>query len=498
MTLPIPLVPHKDIFKVIRNSTSSDQQIYLVGGAVRDVFLKKTTHDLDFTLTTNAIEICREVANKINGAFYILDEKRKTARIVLENKDGSRQHLDFATLRGNSINEDLLGRDYTINAMALSIYNFNELIDPLKGLSDLNERKLRACSKDSINEDPVRILRAARLSVAFNLFIEPETKKLITGSINNLTEVSQERIRDEIFRILNGPKPGTAFNILDRMGVLDTILPEIQSMTERNTESPNIGKILTSKFSALTQLKNILQVLSIIYDPETAMNWVYGYISIRLGRYRQKIHTHFLSHSNTERTRQSLLLFTSLFCKSGETRKNWSEGYRNSTKEYVHSNTGIIACFRAKELRLSNTEINAISTILNYFNEPYILSKTKKPPTDLEIYHFFKSSNSLGIDICLISLAHTIAQFGYSMPKDIWINLVNTIQILFESWWFNRDEKISPKPLINGDNLLSVLKLNPGPIIGEILEAVKEAQVIGEVSTSDEALDFARSWLLEN
>ncbi len=498
MNLPLPLRPHRDILKSIWNLTTSDNQIYIVGGAVRDTFLKKTTHDLDFTLASNAIEICRQVANKINGAFYVLDENRKTARIILTKEDNSRQHIDFSTFRGNSIEEDLHCRDFTINAMALPVSNLERLIDPLAGLKDLQERRLRACSGDSIVEDPVRILRAVRLSGAYSLFIEPDTKKLITGSIKKLSEVSPERIRDEIFRILDSPKPATAMAILDKLGALDWILPGIQFFQPDLGASPEEVKGFNSRFSTLEQLKNILQVLSIVYDPETAMNLVYGYLSVRLGRYRQKLHYHFFSHSNPERTRQSLLLFSSLFSNPTWNKKIQPEVYDGSDEGDVGTCTNKTAIFQAKELRLSNLEINNISTLIKNLDEPYFLSLRKERLTNRDIYRFFKHSNSLGIDICLLSLAHTIAQSGPSLQKEIWINLVDTIQILFESWWFNRDEIISPKPLINGDTLMSELKLDPGPLIGEVLEAVREAQASGEVSDVIEAIGFAESWLSDN
>ena len=144
------------------------------------------------------------------------------------------------------------------------------------------------------------------------------------------------------------------------------------------------------------------------------------------------------------------------------------------------------------------SEINNISTIIENLDEPYSLSLMKEEPQNQQIYRYFNKTNSLGIDICLLSLAHTIAQYGPSIPKNIWINLVNTIQVLCESWWYCREEKISPRPLINGDNLISEFNITPGPLVGEILEAVREAQAIGKVSNVNEAIGFAEAWLSDN
>ena len=135
------------------------QDIYLVGGAMRDMLRNRLSHDLDFALPANGIALARRVANALNADFMVLDEERDTGRVIFSDTDGSRTFLDFATYRnGSTLEADLRARDFTMNAIAYDIHA-QTIIDPLNGASDLRAKIIRACSPTSLHDDPVRILR---------------------------------------------------------------------------------------------------------------------------------------------------------------------------------------------------------------------------------------------------------------------------------------------------------------------------------------------------
>ena len=141
----------------IRRLFPPDTAIYLVGGAVRDALLEKTSHDLDFAVARNARAAARHVADSLRVAYYPLDDERDTGRVVTLQPDGSRQVMDFALLQGADIYSDLSARDYTINAMALDLRHPEQLIDPLGGAADLRSRQLRTLFGNS----PGRMTRCA-------------------------------------------------------------------------------------------------------------------------------------------------------------------------------------------------------------------------------------------------------------------------------------------------------------------------------------------------
>ncbi|MDP2776696.1 MAG: DUF5678 domain-containing protein, partial [Anaerolineales bacterium] len=214
MPIPFSLPP---LIDKIKDTLPADQEIYLVGGAVRDLLTSRLSHDFDFALPSNGISIARKVANALGADFMPLDDERDTGRVVLTDQDGTRIYLDFATYRGANLAEDLRARDFTINAMAYNLRD-NTIIDPMEGASDIRAKVIRACSPTSLSDDPVRILRAVRQAAAFGFRIEKNTRELMKQGADQVGSVSAERLRDEIFKMLNGPKADTSIRALEMLG----------------------------------------------------------------------------------------------------------------------------------------------------------------------------------------------------------------------------------------------------------------------------------------
>ena len=172
----------------------------LVGGSVRDLLLKKLSQkpDLDFVLPINAIKFSENLSKKINATFIKLDEKRDIARLVVNGWT-----LDFARQVGESLEDDLLRRDFRINAIALRLEGNPEIFDPTGGIDDLKSKKIVAISEKNLIEDPLRILRGFRLMCELNFDLEKETKRFLKNNIEKLSNVAPERIKMEILKIVN-------------------------------------------------------------------------------------------------------------------------------------------------------------------------------------------------------------------------------------------------------------------------------------------------------
>src|SRR5512140_71383 len=153
--MPIPF-SYSPLIDRVREALPG-QQIYLVGGAVRDILLKRISPDLDFAVPAKGIPLARRAANVLDADFMVLDDERDTGRVIVTEPSGIRTYLDFATYRGSTLDEDLRARDFTMNAIAFNLQD-QTLIDPLNGASDLRNRLIRACSPTSLRDDPVRIL----------------------------------------------------------------------------------------------------------------------------------------------------------------------------------------------------------------------------------------------------------------------------------------------------------------------------------------------------
>jgi putative nucleotidyltransferase with HDIG domain len=487
-----------ELLKRVTAILPEDTPVYLVGGAVRDAMLSIPTHDLDFTLSHDALRIARQVANALGGAYYPLDPERETGRVILSDSQGNRLALDFAAFRGLDLEGDLRDRDFTINAMAIEIHNPNILIDPLGGAGDLRQKLLRSCSRQAFKNDPVRILRSIRQAVALDLHILSTTQELMRQAIPDLERVSPERLRDEFFRILDDPKAATALRTMDILGVLDKLLPELTDLKGVTQSPPHINDVWTHTLDTIQKLYAVLNVLAPLHDPDKEANWTMGLISLRLGRYRKQLSRHMAQTVNPDRSLKSLLMMAGLYHDIGKPASlHVEEGGRR--RFFGHEQIGAeIAGQRADWLRLSRAEIARLQIVIRHHLRPLLLAQIGAIPSRRAIYRFFRDTGPAGVDICFLSLADTLATHGPGLDHDVWAWQVDIVRALLEAWWEKPAESVSPPTLLTGSDLIEEFKMKPGPRIGELLAALREAQAIGEIQDREQALLFTRAWLDNN
>lgn len=484
-----------DLLERVRKALPSGLDVYLVGGATRDLLLGQVSHDLDFTLSGDVLAIARHVANTLGAAYYPLDEERDTARVVVIETDGSRKVLDFAALRGPDLESDLRGRDFTINALAVALGAPQKLIDPLGGAADLRVGALRACSAAAFQDDPLRILRGVRLAAAFNFRILPETSRLMRQAANQLPRISPERLRDELFRLLDGPDPSSALRVLDVLGALSFVLPELSALKGVAQSPPHISDVWSHTLDVLQRLENVLSVLALQHDPDLAANLILGLMSVQLGRYRQHIHNHLQTSLNPNRSLRALLLLGALYHDIAKplTRREEPGG---RVRFFEHDLLGAeMVRKRAGALHLSNNESERLKIVVHHHMRPFLLAQAGGLPTRRAIYRFFRDTGPAGVDVCLLSLADVLATYGPTLPQDSWAGHLQVVRALLEAWWEQPAEAVAPPALLDGRELMKTLKLGPGPQIGRLLDAIREAQATGEVRNRQEAFELAQRLL---
>ena len=172
---------------------------YLVGGAVRDFFLGKQTFDRDIVI--NGAEIfAKKIAEKFEGTFIPLDEENKIYRVVLKDKEN---FLDISEIQGNSIEEDLMRRDFTINSIAYDLKNL-EYVDITNGIQDIKDKKLRYIKEENFIDDPLRILRAFRFFATTGFEMDYKLKEVLQKYSNLALNPAKERIHYELMKLFGG------------------------------------------------------------------------------------------------------------------------------------------------------------------------------------------------------------------------------------------------------------------------------------------------------
>ena len=492
--IPDPAVEnYPPLLDKISPALPKNESVYLVGGAVRDMLLNREVHDLDFTLAANGIKTARAVANSLKAKFFPLDDERDTGRVILD-MDGRKIALDFASYRGTNLDTDLMGRDFTVNAIAFEVRS-HQIFDPLGGKMDLKEMKLRSCSPSSIPDDPVRILRAIRLAADLGFEITTETRAGMKKYSSLLVEISPERVRDELFRILEGNKPTSCLRALDMLGALDYILPELSRMKGVTQPAPHQQDVWGH---VLTLCKNLETMFEQLETGKTADrgDLQSDLLSMRIGTLREKINNHLGTELAGNRKRRGLLFLAALYHDAGKpaTKKTDAEGQMHFWGHEVHG--AEVAGTRARYFAMSNDEIRILETVIHnhmrFIFHVNRLVKDGKAPSRRAIYRFFRDSGSAGVELCLLGLADIRATYQETLPEETWAAAMEIAHLFLENWYEKPTESINPPPIVDGDDLMHACHLSPGPQVGELLEAIREAQATGMVKTREEAISLAR------
>lgn len=478
----------RDELQAVVQALPADIPVYLVGGAVRDHLMgRQDIHDFDLVLPGNVLDTARRVADRVGAAYYPLDEKRETARLVFIPERGDRLVMDFASLRGVSLDDDLKERDFTINAMALDLRQPNSLIDPLGGLADLKQKVLRPCSTHTFTDDPIRVLRAVRQAVAFGFRITPECLPLMRQASPLLCQPSPERVRDELLRILDGQNPAAALRILDRLEALDVVLPELSALKGVEQSPPHVTDVWEHTLALVSRLEEVIAVLHSEYDPDQVNNLRLGLVVMHLGRYRKQISQHLENRLNTDRTLRPILFLAALYHDIAKP-VTQSRDQDGRIRFFEHELLGAdMAAQRCQQLRLKKEEVAYVEKIVRHHMRPLLLGHGEQMPTRRAIFRFFRDTGSAGVGICLLSLADMLAIQGIQLSQQEWSHHLQVIRALLEAWWERSAELVAPPSLVTGDDLMQRFNLLPGKQIGELLDAIRESQAEGQVKSAEEA-----------
>ncbi|MBN1426917.1 MAG: hypothetical protein JXB07_00945 [Anaerolineae bacterium] len=437
-------------------------RLYLVGGPVRDALRGRPIHDIDLVTLDDGLDVARYLADRVKGAYYPVDPERRTGRVILREADGQTV-IDVASLRGADLSADLQARDFTINAMAVQLDRLDALIDPLGGQHDLFDAKiLRQCHLKSIAADPIRALRAVRQSLQLGLRMEDATKEAAHAAgialIDEKGKLSQpERTRDELFKLLALPQPGSALRLLHRLDLLDRLIPEgkppgINDMEIRTATVDALGRLLT--------------IISPVRDDNTAADLTLGVSVMILDRYRQQMQTHLGQTFADGRLRSTLVVLGATLSHEDNSAM-WGARLCLSRAE-IHALDGMWQARRFGLMSFPNL-------------------------TDRVIYRYFYNIAEAGIDGLLLSLAEYMASHRPTPDPQTWGKLLEEIVAPPLEAYFNRYQQVvDPLPLLNGSDLQDALGLAPGPRLGRMLRLLREEQAAGELRDKAEALAFAR------
>jgi len=487
---------------------------YLAGGFLRDALLGRPSNDVDLAVAGDPLALAQGVARTLGGHYVLLDEALPTARVVFQDRTSENAgivYFDFCQFRGDDILADLAQRDFTINALALDLqqaigqlvfgpwslvagttdhglrttdYELRTILDPFGGLADLRAGRIRAVHDGVFQDDPVRLLRAVRFVAQLGFQIEPHTQALIRRDSALAPRPAGERVGEEIVKILSTPAAGQHLRLLDSLGLLTVVIPELDSLRGVSQPQEHYWDVFEHSLQTVSAAERLLNSLQVATPPST-LPCITGE-----GRVGERLRAHFAEVLAADRPRAIAFKLAALLHDVAKPQTRSVEP--NGRIRFLnHQIVGLpIVEDVLRRLRLSRREIAVILTVIEHHLRPGQLTD-ETTVSKRAVYRFFRDTGAEGIDILFLSLADHLATRGPLLNAAHWAQHVAMTQAML-TCYLAPEPAAAPVRLITGDDVLA-LGVPSGPRVGELLDQVREAQAAGEVHTREEALAFARA-----
>jgi poly(A) polymerase len=451
-----------------------DQPAWIVGGAVRDAVLGREVTDVDIVLEGDAREAAARLASAIGGPRFCLSDEFETWRLI---DPAGAWHLDVAPLRGATIEADLGKRDFTINALAVPLGDPTAApIDPTGGTADLEARRLRAVSESSFQDDPLRLMRAARIAAGLGFEIDPGTARLAAGSSALAGTPAGERLLGELRLLLAGPDPVRGLALLDGLGATAGVMPEVEEM--RGVEQ-NPNHHLDVHGHTIAVLERLLEIEA---DLE-------GFA----GECAAEVEALLEEPLADEMTRRTALRFGALVHDLG---KPATRGEKAGYITFIgHDRVGadivLGLCGRLRTSRRLAAYLAGITR--NHLRLGFLIHEM--PLGRRRVLEYLRATDPDPVDVTLLTIADRLAARGsgaIAAEAMIQAHLDLAREMIGEGLAWRAGAPRSP---VAGDELAAALGIEPGPELGRLLAEVEAGVFAGEVSSPDDAIALARAAL---
>jgi putative nucleotidyltransferase with HDIG domain len=448
------------------------QPAWVVGGVPRDRALGRDTSDVDLVLAGDVEAAARAVARGARAAVFELSDDFGAWRVVA--RSGAWQ-IDLNPVRGGSLEADLALRDFTVNAVAEPLGG-GPAVDPLGGLDDLAARRLRIAGPEAFAQDPLRVLRMARLAVELELEPDAPTLASARASAPALGRVAAERVFAELRRIVASDRVAEGFMLLEDVGALAVLLPELEAL--RGVDQ--------NRFHHRDVHGHTLEVLEAVVSLQRDPAAVLG------DEHAAAVAARLAEPLADQLTRGDALRLGALLHDVAKpvTRAVLADGrvsFVGHDVEGARMSREILARLRASE----RLRAHVAALARHHLRLGFLVHE--QPLSRRAAYRYLHACEPVEVDVTLLSVADRLATRGDRAEESIARHLDLARELLGDALRWR--EQGQPQVLLRGDRLARELDLPAGPVLGELLAELAEAQYAGEVATPEQALEHARRWL---
>ncbi len=447
------------------NILPSLEGIYLVGGSIRDELSGRKPADYDIACAGDAETIARRIAAGTRGTLVKLGKPGQVIFRVVSGK----KIFDVACLNGQTIEDDLLQRDFTINALAYSLSD-GEVIDCCGGLKDLEKKSIRMVSKEAFTKDPLRLLRAFRIGAAFNFKIEPVTLKAIKKNAGLIVNPAGERIRVELLKLMSAARAYPYLATMADTGLLTALFPEIGCLRGCEQNKYHCYDVFEHTMKSFDCLESLISSAESLKLTAYAQNYLFA-----------------------DQEKTALLKLAILLHDTGKPLSRTSD-IKGEYHFYGHASYGAdLSKQICDRLKMASREKYFIDFIIRHHLRPLYLFtlRLKTELTPKAVMRFFRKCSDYAPYILLHSIADFQAKGGCrdNLFKDFVLELIDDYFIKFKTLQ-------KEAPLITGNDLIQEFGLEPSPLFRKILNYVEDSRLAREISDRASALKLAEQFIL--
>ncbi|MFZ2633266.1 MAG: HDIG domain-containing metalloprotein [Desulfosalsimonadaceae bacterium] len=441
---------------------------YLVGGTVRDMILGIPPKDYDLVTLDDPRQTAGRIAESIAGRVVALGKPGKMVfRVITRGLS-----LDVTPASGASIEEDLKKRDFTVNALAVSLSS-GRLIDLFNGALDLQNKIIRMISVDNLRADPIRLLRAYRLAAFLNFSIDPETGRSIAAEASRISTSAGERVRDELMKLLDTPGAHRYVSQMDDAGLLTAIFPELLPLKACSQNEYHQFDVFEHTMQAVDYLEKLL------HTPENLIP-----------------EHHSLKNVQPAINRWPLLKYAILLHDIGKPQTRSVD--TNGRVHFYHHEQESADMARKinRRLRLSNRQQTYVDFIIRHHLKPLSLFTAfqKDKLSQKAITRFFLKCDDLSTDLFIHAIADILGK-GIAENATAFMEFADHMCKAYSGTFI----PMAGHPrLLNGDDLIREFGLAPSPLFSKILRHVEEERLSQTIRTRDDALSVVKNFLILN
>ena len=448
--------------KIKENFTN---EIYLVGGSVRDYLMGIESHDRDIiVMDEDAKNFSLKLQKLFDATFVPLDEENKIYRLVMSDKIN---YIDITNPVGGTIEKDLMRRDLTINAIAVNI-NSGEVVDISGGVTDIKNKCIHCVNEQNFVDDPLRLLRVYRFQSLYNFSIAPETLSAICKYVELIKKPAFERINYEVLRLFSGRYAHVALENMNKTWLLEEIFPFVKELKQVPPNSHHHLDLLHHSIETVKQIQEI-------YD--NAQDDVKEHLDrVDFGGFSRLAH----------------LKFAGFIHDIGKF-STWTSEEGGRHRFIGHDDVGSkLAGTMLKKMHFSNKQVDYLTKMIKFHIYPSQLMSSPQI-TEKIMMRFVRKMDANSIDNIILAMADRLSARGPEITDEVVEHNINLLTTLMK-FYLDVRETLKPLPIfLTGNDVMEILNIKPSPKLGKIMNSLHEAQLNGDVQTREQAVEFVQN-----